>query len=182
MPEIQAFRGLRYDLGHVGSLSDVIAPPYDVIGPQLQEQLYKRHPANVIRLILNRDEPGDDATNNRYSRAAQFLKNWRGRRGAGRRSRPAVYVYHQGSITPGRRTRGAASWRVSVAAFRRGEHLSARRNHVGPQAGSPAADPRLQDKPEPDLRPVPRRQNEAQKKLEAAATASRRSRRPTTWV
>ncbi len=63
MPEIQAFRGLRYDLGHVGALSDVIAPPYDVIGPQLQEQLYKKHPANVIRLILNRDEPGDDATN-----------------------------------------------------------------------------------------------------------------------
>ena len=34
MPDIQAFRGLRYDLGHVGSLSDVIAPPYDVIGPR----------------------------------------------------------------------------------------------------------------------------------------------------
>ncbi len=38
MPEIQAFRGLRYDLGHVGSLSDVVAPPYDVIGPELQSR------------------------------------------------------------------------------------------------------------------------------------------------
>ena len=44
MPKIAAFRGLRYDLGHVGSLSDVIAPPYDVIGPELQDELYKRHP------------------------------------------------------------------------------------------------------------------------------------------
>ena len=77
MAEIQAFRGLRYDMGHVGSLSDVIAPPYDVIGPALQDELYKRHPANVIRLILNRDEPGDDPQSNRYSRAAGFLKNWR---------------------------------------------------------------------------------------------------------
>jgi uncharacterized protein (DUF1015 family) len=77
MPEIQAFRGLRYDLGHVGSLSDVIAPPYDVINPALQDELYKKHPANVVRLILNRDEPGDGEGNNRYSRAAQFLKNWR---------------------------------------------------------------------------------------------------------
>ena len=31
MPDIQAFRGIRYDLGHVGSLSNVVAPPYDVI-------------------------------------------------------------------------------------------------------------------------------------------------------
>jgi uncharacterized protein (DUF1015 family) len=95
MPEIQAFRGLRYDLGHVGSLSDVIAPPYDVIGPELQDALYKKHPANCIRLILNRDEPGDDATNNRYSRAARFLKNWRSEGVLFRESGPALYVYHQ---------------------------------------------------------------------------------------
>jgi uncharacterized protein (DUF1015 family) len=101
MPEIQPFNGLRYDLGHVGSLSDVIAPPYDVIGPELQEQLYKRHPANVIRLILNRDEPGDDATNNRYARAAQFLKNWRSEGVLFAESRPAVYVYHQQFTTDG---------------------------------------------------------------------------------
>ena len=31
-----------------------------MIGPELQDELYKQHPANVIRLILNRDEPGDD--------------------------------------------------------------------------------------------------------------------------
>ena len=95
MPDIQAFRGLRYDLGHVGSLSDVIAPPYDVIGTDLQEQLYKKHPANVIRLILNRDEPGDDESNNRYSRAAQFLKNWRSEGVLSTDPDPALYVYHQ---------------------------------------------------------------------------------------
>ena len=44
-------------------MSDVIAPPYDIIGPELQDQLYKKHPANAIRLILNREEPGDDAAN-----------------------------------------------------------------------------------------------------------------------
>ena len=36
MPVIQAFRGIRYDLGHVGSLSNVVAPPYDVIDADLQ--------------------------------------------------------------------------------------------------------------------------------------------------
>jgi uncharacterized protein (DUF1015 family) len=95
MPDIQAFRGLRYDLGHVGSLSDVVAPPYDVIGPDLQDQLYKKHPANVIRLILNREEPGDDDSNNRYTRAARFLKNWRSQGVLFTEPDPAVYVYHQ---------------------------------------------------------------------------------------
>lgn len=95
MPQIEAFRGLRYDLGHVGSLSDVIAPPYDVIDPDLQDQLYQRHPANVIRLILNRVEPGDDQYNDRYVRAARFLKNWQAEGVLQADPDPAVYVYHQ---------------------------------------------------------------------------------------
>ena len=95
MPDIQAFRGLRYDLGHVGSLGDVVAPPYDVIGPPLQEQLYKQHPANVVRLILNREEPGDDEHSNRYSRAAQFLRNWRDEGVLFSEPQASVYVYHQ---------------------------------------------------------------------------------------
>jgi uncharacterized protein (DUF1015 family) len=95
MPEIQAFRGIRYDLGHVGSLSDVIAPPYDVISPELQDALYKKHPANVVRLILNREEPGDDDANNKYVRAARFLKNWRIEGVLFFESAPSLYVYHQ---------------------------------------------------------------------------------------
>ncbi len=95
MPDIQAFRGLRYDLKHVGSLSQVAAPPYDVIGPDLQSQLYKAHPTNVVRLILNRDEPGDDAANSRYSRAAKFLANWRSEGVLATEPQPAIYVYHQ---------------------------------------------------------------------------------------
>ncbi len=59
MADVNPFRGLRYDLGQVGSLSDVTAPPYDVISPEQQRELYELHPCNVIRLILNRDEPGD---------------------------------------------------------------------------------------------------------------------------
>ena len=76
MPDIQAFRGIRYDLGQVGSLSDVIAPPYDVISPDDQKKLYEKHPANIVRLDLNRPEPGDDAQSNVYTRAAKFFKEW----------------------------------------------------------------------------------------------------------
>ncbi len=95
MPEIQAFRGIRYDLGHVGSLSDVVAPPYDVICPQLLEELYRKHPCNVVRLILNRQEPGDDEVDNRYSRAKRFFKNWQDQGVLFHEAHPAIYVYHQ---------------------------------------------------------------------------------------
>ncbi len=95
MPTIAPFRSLRYDLKHVGSLSNVICPPYDVIDAELQNKLYKLHPANIVRLELNRDEPGDNEANNRYTRAAGFLNNWRSERVLIQESQPAVYLYHQ---------------------------------------------------------------------------------------
>src|SRR5262245_36589718 len=95
MPDIQAFRALRYDLGHVGSLSDVTAPPYDVISPDEQAALYKKHPANVVRLILNRAEPGDDDANSPYTRAAKFFRDWQRQGVLFTEADPAVYVYHQ---------------------------------------------------------------------------------------
>lgn len=134
MPDIQAFRGLRYDLGHVGSLSDVIAPPYDVIGPDLQEQLYKKHPANAIRLILNREEPGDDETNNRYSRAARFLKNWRKEGVLFSESDPAVYVYHQRFDYGGKTyTRRGVMARVRLERFGEGKIYPHEETMSGPK-------------------------------------------------
>src|SRR5439155_19521004 len=94
MPTIQAFRGLRYDLGQVGSLSDVVTPPYDVISPEFQDELYKKHPANFIRLELKRDEPGDDERQNKYTRAANFLLNLLQVRGMQLDPDVAVYVHH----------------------------------------------------------------------------------------
>ncbi|WP_153555114.1 DUF1015 domain-containing protein [Roseimaritima sediminicola] len=94
MPEIQAFPGVRYNLGHVGALSDVVAPPYDVIDPDLQSELYEKHPANVIRIILNRSEPGD-SEDAKYERAARFFKQWQSEGVLESESDPAVYVYHQ---------------------------------------------------------------------------------------
>lgn len=94
MPQTVPFAALRYNLDHVGSLSDVIAPPYDVIDPELQDQLYKLHPANVIRIILNRSEPGD-AGDEKYERAAKFVQQWKSEGVLKLDDKPAFYVYHQ---------------------------------------------------------------------------------------
>ena len=72
MADVRAFRGFRYDLGRVGSLADVVAPPYDVVDAALQNRLYDASPYNAIRVELTRGEPGID----RYTLAARTLKDW----------------------------------------------------------------------------------------------------------
>src|SRR5437660_7646781 len=95
MAEIQAFRAYRYDLGQVGALQDVVAPPYDVIDPDLQQMLYQRSPYNVVRLILNREEASDNEANNRYTRASRFVRDWQ-RDGILRQdSARSIYIYQQ---------------------------------------------------------------------------------------
>lgn len=103
MPEIQAFCGIRYNPGHVGALSDVVAPPYDVITPELQDALYQKHPCNVVRLELNRPEPGDDEANNAYIRAGRFYKTWLAQGVLVPETAPAIYAYHQEFEWEGRR-------------------------------------------------------------------------------
>src|SRR5262249_36420621 len=95
MADVRAFRGFRYDLGRVGNLSDVVAPPYDVIAARLQQALSDRNPYNVVRLILNREEPADNDVSNRYTRAARFLKDWQASDVLLQDSARAVYVVYQ---------------------------------------------------------------------------------------
>lgn len=95
MPDIRAIHGLRYDLGHIGALADVIAPPADTLTAEQIDELYKRHPANVVRVLINREEPGDDEVNNPKSRAKRFLTDWQRQGVLQREPDPAIYVYHQ---------------------------------------------------------------------------------------
>ena len=95
MPNIQPFQGLRYNLAQVGSLSDVVAPPYDVISPEMQDALYAKHPNNVVRLILNKQNPTDDERDNRYTRSARTLKEWKESGVLVKEPNPSIYVYHQ---------------------------------------------------------------------------------------
>jgi uncharacterized protein (DUF1015 family) len=103
MPTVAPLRGLRYDPKHVGALSQVIAPPYDVIDAALQTRLYEQHPANVIRIELNREEPGDSERSNKYTRAAKFLKEWREQGVVMQEPAAVLYVYHQTFEVEGRK-------------------------------------------------------------------------------
>ena len=135
MPTIQPFSGLRYNLGHVGSLSDVVTPPYDVISPAFQDELYKKHPANFIRLELNRDEPGDNDQSIKYTRAARFLKQWRQEGVMQVDPDPALYVYHQTFQHAGKPvTRRGFMGRVRLERFGEGKIYPHEETHSGPKA------------------------------------------------
>ena len=71
MPRFEPFAGVRYDLDHV-DLDDVVAPPYDVIGPEDQSALEARSPYNVVRIDLAREDGGRD----RYTTARCLFDEW----------------------------------------------------------------------------------------------------------
>lgn len=135
MAEISAFRAFRYDLGRVGTLGDVVAPPYDVIDSSLQQALYDRSPYNVIRLILNKEGPGDSEADNRYTRAARCLRDWQQDGILVQDSARALYVYHQEFEAEGRRyTRQGFMARVRLEPFGAGKIYPHEETMSGPKA------------------------------------------------
>ena len=72
MPKIHPFKGWRFNTNIVGDISQVIAPPYDVINDADQAALYDRSPYNYVRIILNRS-----AGMERYSKAAKTFSEWK---------------------------------------------------------------------------------------------------------
>lgn len=135
MADVRGFRGFRYDLGTVGSLSDVVAPPYDVIGPELQQKLYALSPHNAIRLELTKDEPGDDDGENKYTRAARTLKAWVVENALRQDTARALYVYEQEFEAEGKAyTRHGFFARVRLEPFGTGRIFPHEQTMSGPKA------------------------------------------------
>jgi uncharacterized protein (DUF1015 family) len=84
---IEPFPALIFNPERAGPLEDLIAPPYDLIDPAKQQQLYARSVNNVVRLELNRDPDP-------YASAAETLAQWLAS-GILQRIRPAIFLYTQ---------------------------------------------------------------------------------------
>src|SRR5688572_24728635 len=135
MAEISPFRAFRYDLARAGMLGEVVAPPYDVIDARMQQALYDRNPHNVIRIILNKEEPGDNELWNRYTRAAEFLRDWLQERIIAPDSARSLYVYHQEFEVEGKRyTRKGFLARVRLEKFGEGKIYPHEETMSGPKA------------------------------------------------
>src|SRR3954451_6493161 len=99
MADIRPFRALRYNLDMV-TASQVVTQPYDKITPAMQKRYYAASPFNLVRIILGLREPGDNTTENVYTRAAAFGRQWRAEGILRQDSAPSIYAYSQAFTTP----------------------------------------------------------------------------------
>jgi len=91
--EIHPFRGGHYNQSLVSDLSEVICPPYDVISPQLQRELYARSEYNFVRLEFGRELPQDTVGDNKYTHAATLLEQWLSQGILQVDEKPAIYLH-----------------------------------------------------------------------------------------
>ena len=94
MTEIRPFRGLRYAPAKVQG-SDVIAPPYDVVGADAVAALHARSPYNAAHL----ENPAGNERD-RFQGAARLLRAWQAEGVLKRDGKPAYYVYEQRAKIP----------------------------------------------------------------------------------
>jgi uncharacterized protein (DUF1015 family) len=73
MARFEPFAGYRYDPARV-AIDDVVAPPYDVVGPAERDDLAARSPWNAIEVEL--PEPDDEAGLDRYEHAGALFRRW----------------------------------------------------------------------------------------------------------
>jgi uncharacterized protein (DUF1015 family) len=93
--EVRPFRAEHYNPEKIENIGMCLSRPYDVISPLEQDEYYRRHPLNVVRLILNRIEKDDTDSNNRYTRARDLLAQWRREQVIVSYRRPSFWVYEQ---------------------------------------------------------------------------------------
>jgi uncharacterized protein (DUF1015 family) len=131
MADVQPLRALHYDLSVVGSLSDVAAPPYDVIDPEQRAALAARSSHNVVLVDLPEAPLGGDP----YEEAARLLDLWRRQGAVVRDDEPAMWALQQDYTGPdGRRlTRRGFFARVRVEDYGPGRIRPHERTHPGPK-------------------------------------------------
>ena len=112
MAEIIPFKALRYDPDQV-KLEDVLTQPYDKITPEMQSKYYERSAHNLVRIILGKAGETDTEAFNVYTRAAEYLHDWRSSGILKQDPEPGIYAYSQTFTVPG--TRDLAERRGLIA-------------------------------------------------------------------
>ena len=132
MADVQPLLTLRYDLGSVGGLGSVIAPPYDVIDAERRAGLVARSPFNVVELDLPEPAGGGGDP---YLHATTTLEAWRQQGILVREREPALWALAQDFVAPDgtRRTRRGFFARVRVEDYGAGRIRPHERTQPGPK-------------------------------------------------
>ncbi len=95
MPGIKPFQALHYNSEVVGDVHNVMAPPYDVISEEQQNELHNRSPYNFTHIDLAKIEGSDDESNNRYTRSKKVFDEWLSKQVMVKSPEPSIYFYKQ---------------------------------------------------------------------------------------
>jgi uncharacterized protein (DUF1015 family) len=138
MADVRPLYATHYDLGVVGSLDDVAAPPYDVIDAAQRAALLERSPYNAVAIDLPKPygETGPQQTEgDPYERAARTMAAWREAGAILTDSEPAIWAITQDYTGPDgtARTRHGILARVRVEDFSAGQVLPHERTLPGPK-------------------------------------------------
>jgi uncharacterized protein (DUF1015 family) len=119
--EVRSFRAERYG-ERAGELEDLVAPPYDVIGPEERDEYLSRSPYNVVHLTLPDSE----------EQAARDLAAWRADRILVRDPEPAAWALSQSYVGPDgvSRTRNGVAVALRLEPYGRGVVLPHERTHA----------------------------------------------------
>ncbi len=105
MAEIRPFRGVHYNQSLVKDPAQVLCPPYDIITPQLQHQLYRQNEANFVRVEFGREFPQDTETDNRYTRALDTAVKWLEQGILKVDGEPSIYIHDHNFTYQGKKYR-----------------------------------------------------------------------------
>jgi uncharacterized protein (DUF1015 family) len=132
MADVQPLRALHYDPAKIGSLQDVVAPPYDVIDAAQRAALLDRSPYNVVAIDL---PEATDAGGDPYERAADLLEQWHADGALVRDDEPAIWALVQDFTGPDgtAHTRHGLFARVRVEDYGPGRIRPHERTHPGPR-------------------------------------------------
>jgi uncharacterized protein (DUF1015 family) len=104
MADVRPFKALHYDLGKVGSLDAVAAPPYDVIDAAGRARLLERSPHNAVAIDLPKPfDPADPASNpddDPYEGAARMIEAWRSEGALVADEEPSIWALTQDYTAP----------------------------------------------------------------------------------
>jgi uncharacterized protein (DUF1015 family) len=103
----------------------VVSQPYDVISPEEQKALHRRHPRQIVWVDFGLAKEGDGPRENKYTRAAEYYNNWLAEGTLVQDPRPAFYYYEQEFTIPGKGTfiRKGYLGALRLSAFGEGEVL-----------------------------------------------------------
>jgi len=139
MAEVLPLNTLHYDLAAVGSLQDVVAPPYDVIDTAMREELLARSPYNAVAVDLPKPygETGPQAAGegDPYAAAAGSIDAWQKAGALVKDTEPAIWAMEQDYTGPdgSSHTRHGILARVRVEDFSTGTILPHERTLPGPK-------------------------------------------------